>query len=430
MAINKATTQGQKFSWDTESALGTAAGAPVDFRPEAFEFPTNAQDTYVPMSGGHTNPADKNLVIPYKGGEGTGTIDMLVRRATTTLTPSVIQLLQAGGWTIAKISDQGACDTGCTTSKLITKADEDQEDAYMVNVETTADRFEPMQIATWTVGTLTAVPLFKLSAAPSEDEIVEIMHMAYPQSGPLGSTETLTFTELSRVEDGSDHPQVWTHGGCACVLKTITITPNEPLKFSYDVLIANTDVADDTWSVETDHEVVGVAMANNDFEFLMAQGDCGSGDLTRTAVGIRSIVIETGVSIKKVTSIGADTDVNSVGGYVAVLEQPTWTVEGWFDIAKFDDYKTEFVSGSGTNPDTALAASFSSQDYLLYPSVLITMPRANLIEAPTAKLNDTDSGMVEGTLKFGGNGAAFNSGDGPTSAADQAIYIGVSGSAP
>lgn len=430
MAINKATTQGMKHSWDTETALGTAAGAEVDFRSDALEFPTDTVQTYMPTSGGHTNPADMNKAIPYKAGEGTGTIDMLVRRATTTLTPSVIQFLQAGGWTIAKTTGQAACDTGCSVSSLVAKTDVGQEDSYMVNVETTADRFEPTQIAAWTVGTKTSVPLFKMSAAPAEDEIIEIMHMAYPQSGPLAATDTLTFIELSRVEDGASNPQEWTHGGCACVLKEITITPNEPLKFSYDVLIANTDVADGTWSVETDHEVVGVAMANNDFEMIMTQGDAGAGDLTRTCVGIRSVTISTGVSIIKVTSVGCDTDVNSVGGYVAKLEQPTWTVNGWFDITKFEDYETEFVSGSGTNPDTALAASFSSQDYLLYPSVLITMPRGNLIEAPTAALKDTESGMVEGTLVFGGNGAALNSGDGPTAAADQAIYVGVSGTAP
>lgn len=430
MAWRKDSAQGFKVSYDLETALGTAAGSRVDFRPESFEFPTDASKEYIPQSGGHTNPADANKAIPFKAGDGTGTIEMLVRRATTTLTPSVIAFLQAGGWSVAKTTGQATCAIACTVSALISKTDVGQEDAYMVNVETTADRFEPTQIATWTVGTLTSVPLFKMSAAPAEDEIIEIMHMAYPQSGALGATDTLTFVELSRVEDGAANPQEFIHRGCACVLKTITITPNEPIKFSYDVLIADTEPGDGTWSVEVDHEVAGIAMANNDFEFLMTQGDAGSGDLARTAHGIRSIVIETGTSIIKTTSVGGSTDVNSVGGYSLKLEQPTWTVEGWFDITMWDDWKTEFLNGSGTNPDTALAASFASQDYLLYPSVLITMPRANLIKAPVAKLRNTESNLVEGTYVFGGNGAALNSGDGPTAAADQALYIAVGGTAP
>ena len=77
MAVTKNTIQGKKFSWDTETALGTAAGAAVDFRPETFEFPHKVTQALVPESGGHTNPADVNKAIPYQDGSGTGSISML-----------------------------------------------------------------------------------------------------------------------------------------------------------------------------------------------------------------------------------------------------------------------------------------------------------------------------------------------------------------
>jgi hypothetical protein len=431
MAINKATTQGQKHSISAESALGTATGSSWDWRPDTFDFPTEQSATYQPMSGGHTNPADANKVIPYKSGDQTGTLSALVRRATGTNEPTLGFLLKAGGWTMAELSGATTVATLTVPGSLIFTADVGAENGSFVLVETTTDVFEPVQIAAWTVGTTTGVPVFEMTADPTDLDKIEQMYTYYPQSGTLGAAESLQFIHLSRVEDGASNPQEWTYKGCACILKTITITPNEPLKFEFEVLIAGTTMADGTWSVESDHEVVGVCMANNDFKMLI--GDTiasGAGGIARTPIGIRSVVIETGITAEKITSVGGSTDINSVGGYVIKLAQPTWTVEGWFDVDSWTDYETEFVGGSGTNPDTALMACFSSQDYLLYPGVGISSPRCNLIEAPTAALKDTESGLVEGTLKFGANAAELNAQDGPTDAADQAIYIGISGTAP
>lgn len=436
MGWQKNTVQGNKLSWKAESALGTPTGSAYDFRPEpGYTLPTSDLQTYIPESGGHTNPADSNKPIPFKSGEGTGSIDMVVRRATgtdsATTMPTTVMMMIAAGWSNAKITAQGVTTAACAVDSLVTTADVGQEDGMMVAVETTADVFEPMHIAAWTVGTKTAVPVFDMSAAPGDAEIVELMYTLSPRSGMLGATDALTLIELSRAEDGASNPQEWEHGGCGFVLKEITITPNEPVKFLFDILIANTDKADGTWSVETDHEVAGVMMTNNDFDFLLKQGDASAGGLDRDALSIKSITIATGVSLERQASVGGDADVNTVGGYAVKIDPAgaKWTVNGWFDADKWDDYKTEFAGGAGTNPDTALCASWTSQDYLLYPCGMISSPKCNLCEAPTATLQGTDSGMVEGVLVYRATGAGLNSGDGPTSAADQNIWIGIGGSA-
>lgn len=428
MAVTKNTTQGQKFSYDTETALGTAAGAPVDFRPEEFTFPKQITQAYMPISGGFTNPADKNKAIPYKDGSGTGTLSMLVRRATTTLTPSVATFMESGGWTRASLTPSTTVAALTAVDSLVLAADNACENGSFVLVEMASGAWEPVHVAAWTLVGTTAVPVFDMSAVPTTGNAVQQMHTLYPQSGTLGATEALTFIHLTRATDATPNPQEWTHGGCACILKTIEIVPNEPWKFTFDVLIANTDVADGTWSVETDHEVVGIAMVNNDFEFLIEDANAaGAGGIARTSMGIRKVTIETGCSAEKITSVGGSTDLNSVGGYTIKLEQPTWTVDGWFDITRIEDWKTSFVGGTGTNIDVALMAVSSSQDYLLYPACAVSSPLCNLLEAPDVATEGTDSGLVEMTLKFGATGAGLNAADGPTDAGDQAIYVGISG---
>jgi len=353
---------------------------------------------------------------------------MLVRRATTTLEPSVGVFLKAGGWTMAKLTGATTVKTGTTTTDLIFTADVAAENGSFVLVETTDDRFEPVHCAAWTVGTTSAVPVFAMSADPTDLDAIEQMHTYYPQTGTLGATEGLTFIELSRATDAAANPQEFTHGGCACVLKTITIEPNMPWKFEFEVLIADTDIADGTWSVETDHEVVGVAIANNDFDFLIEDANAaGVGGMARTAMSIRKIVIDTGVSAEKITSVGGDTDLNSTGGYTIKTVPPKWTVDGWFDVTRIEDWKTEFIGGTGTNPGVALMASSSTQDQALYPAVAVSSPLCYLVDAPDVATDGTDSGLVEMTLQFVASGAGLNAADGPTDAGDQAIYIGISG---
>ena len=431
MAVTKNTTQGKKFSYKAESALGTTTGAAYDFRPDTFEFPHKVSQAFIPESGGHTNPADVNKAIPYQDGSGTGSLSMLVRRATTTLEPSVGVFLKSGGWTMAKLTGATTVKTATAVDNLIFTADEGAENGSFVLVETTSDRYEPVHIAAWTVGTTSGVPVFDMSADPTDGNKIEQMHTYYPQTGTLGATEGLTFIELSRATDATPNPQEWTHGGCSCILKTITIEPNKPWMFEFEVLIADTDIADGTWSVETDHEVVGVAMVNNDFEFLIEDANAaGAGGITRTSMGIRKVVIDTGVTAEKITSVGGSTDLNSVGGYTIKTVPPTWTVDGWFDITRIEDWKTEFIGGSGTNPGVALMASSSSQDYLLYPACAVSSPLCYLVDAPDVATEGTESGLVEMTLTFTATGAGLNAQDGPTDAADQAIYIGISGTAP
>lgn len=429
--MGKHTIQGKKFSHDTETALGTAAGAAVDFRPETFDFPYQVSQAYIPLSGGHTNPADVNKAIPFQDGSGTGAMSMVVRRATTTLEPSVGIFLKAGGWTMAKLTGATTVKTGTTTTDLIFTADVAAENGSFALVETTDDRFELVHCAAWTVGTTSAVPVFAMSADPVDLDAIEQAFTYYPQSGTLGATEGLTFIELSRAEDATSNPQEWTHGGCACILKTITIEPNKPWMFEFEALIADTDVADGTWSAETDHEVVGVAMVNNGFEFLIEDANAaGAGGMARTSMGIRKVVINTGVTAERIISVGGSTDLNATGGYIIKTVPPTWTVDGWFDITRIEDWKTEFMGGTGTNPGVALMASSATQDQLLYPAVAVSSPLCYLNEAPNVATVETESGLVEMTLQFVATAAGLNAADGPTDAGDQAIYIGISGTAP
>jgi len=426
MAVNKATTQGKKISMNTETALGTAtvAGA-KDIRTETFEFPHKVSQAYIPISDGHTNPADVNKAIPYQDGSGTGSLSMLVRRATTTLEPSVGIMLKSSGWTVASLTGATTVSPPTTTTSLVWAADKTQEIGSFGLVETTSDRFEPVHLAKWD-GSNTSVPLFAMSEGPTAGADIEQMFTYYPQTGTLAATEALTFTELSRVEDGSDHPQAWTHGGCSCILKTITLEPNKPWMLEFETLIADTDIEDATWSVETDHEVAGIAMVNNDFEFLIGTAD-SDGAITRTSMGIRKVVIDCGVTAEKITSVGGSTDLNSVGGYVIKTVPPTWTVDGWFDIDWIEAWKTEFIGGSGTNPGVALMASSATQDQALYPACAVSSPQCYLVDAPDVATEGTDSGLVEMTLSFTASGAGLGDTDGPTAAGDQAIYIGISG---
>jgi len=221
------------------------------------------------------------------------------------------------------------------------------------------------------------------------------------------------------------------------ILKTITIEPNADWVFEFEVLIANVSVADGTWAAETDHELPGVAKFNNDFEFLIEDAEpAGAGGAARTAQGIQRIVIDTGMVAQKITSVGATTDVNSVGGYVAKMTQPTWTISTLFDITRSDDFKTEFIGGTGTNPDVALMASCATQDQALYPAMAISSPKCNLISSPDTRLDGTDTGLVEMDYVFGANMANLNEADAratlgkASDAGSQSVYIGMSGTAP
>ena len=435
MTIHKASVQGQSYQFDTETALGTAAGAPVYFRPDTFEFPTAISQAYMPPAGGHINPAASNKAIPFKDGSDTGTITITARRGTTTLEPSVGIFLKAAGWTMAQLTGATTVKTATTTTNLIFTADVAAENGSFVLVETTDDRYEPVHCAAWTVGTTSAVPLFAMSADPTDLNEIEQMFTYYPSSDPLAATDTLTFIHQSRVEDGAGNAQEWTYSGCALILKTITITPNEDWKFEFEVLIANVDVDTGTWAAETDHEVVGVARFNNDFEFLIADATAaGVGGMARTSRGITSqIVINTGVTAQKVTSVGGSTDLNSVGGYIPVLTQPTWTITTWFERALIDDFETEFISGAGVNPDVALMASCATQDQALYPALAVSSPKCNLISAPKTILSGTASGVVEMEFVFGATAANLNEADAratlgkASDAGSQSIYIGISG---
>jgi len=434
MAINKQTTQGQSYTLSPETALGTAAvGGAKYFRPETFDLPTQTAQAFVPESGGHINPANTNKAIPFKDGSGTGSISMLVRRATTTLEPSVGIMLKAGGWTQAKLTGATTVKTATEVDDLIFTADVAAENGSFVLVETTDDRFELVHIAAWTAAGTHGVPVFDMSADPTDLDAIEQAFTYYPQTGTLGATEGVTFVHQSRVTDGAD-VQEWTHGGCACILKTITIEPNKPWMFEFEVLVANTASADGTWVAETDHEVVGVAMVNNDFEFLLEDANAlGAGGIARTSMGIRKVTIDTGVTAEKITSVGGSTDLNSVGGYSIKTVPPTWTVDGWFDASRVADWQTGFISGTGTNPDVALMASSATQDQALYPACAVSSPRCNLIECPTTTLEGTDSGLVEMTLMFRANDAILATADAratlgnATDAGNQAIYIGISG---
>ena len=437
MTVHKASTQGQSFKYDTETALGTAAGASVFFRPDTWDFPTNISQEYMPEAGGHINPAEVNKAIPFKDGSDTGTFTITARRATTTLEPSVGIFLKAAGWTQAKLTGATTVKTATTTTSLLTTADVAIENGSFCLVETTDDRYEPVHVAAWTAPD-TAIPLFAMSADPTDLNEIEQMYTYYPSSDPLAATDTLTFIHQSRVEDGAGNAQEWTYSGCALILKTITITPNGEWKFEFEVMIANVDVDTGTWAAETDHEVAGVAKFNNDFEFLMVDATAaGAGGMARTSRGITTqVVIDTGMAAQKITSVGASTDVNSVGGYVPVLSQPTWTITSWFERALIDDFETEFIGGAGTNPAVALMAINSTQDLDLFPALAISSPKCNLIKAPKAILDGTASGIVEMEYVFGANAANLNEADAratlgkASDAGSQAIYFGISGTAP
>jgi len=434
MAVHKASTQGRSFKYDTETALGTAAGGEVFFRPDTFEFPTKISQDYIPASGGHINPASVNKAIPFKDGSDTGTITITARRATTTLEPTVGIFLKAAGWTMAKLTGATTVKTGTTTADLIMTADVGAENGSFALVETTDDRFELVHCAAWSVGTTSAVPLFLMSADPTDLDAIEQAFTYYPSSDPFAATDTLTFIHQSRVEDGAGNPQEWTYSGCALILKTITIEPNASWVFEFEVLIANVSVADGTWAAEVDHELPHDAKFNNDFEFLIEDAvAAGAGGAARTAQGIQRIVIDTGMAAQKITSVGGDADVNSVGGYIAKMTQPTWTISTLFDITRSDDFKTEFIGGTGTNPDVALMASCATQDQALYPAMAISSPKCNLISSPDTRLDGTDTGLVEMDYVFGANMAKLNEGDAradlgkASDAGSQSVYIGMGG---
>jgi len=435
--ISKNSTQGQTYTWDKETAFGTAADAAVYFLADEFDFPTEIVQSYRPISAGNINPATRNKVILYKDGHAMdGSLTIPIRRGTTTLVPTFAQFCEAGGWTRAALTGATSVKTGTTTANLIFTADVAAENGSFVLVEMDSGAWEPVFCAAWTVGTTSAVPLFLMSADPTDLNEIEQMHTLYPQSTVLSATEALTIVNQSRVEDGATHPQEFTYNGCGFVLKELVITPGEKLKASFDVLIANADVADGTWALETDHEVEGEIITGNDFEFLIEDAvAAGAGGAARTSMQIKSITINTGVSLQRQKSVGGSTDLNQVGGYTCVFaeEGPTWTINGYFNIDRINDTITAYAGGTGTNPDVALMASWSTQDQALYPAFAVASPKCNMANCPTTLLKGTDSGLVEQTLTFTANRADLNEADAratlgkASDAGSQSIYIGISG---
>jgi hypothetical protein len=428
MTAHRATTQGRKLQLDSETALGTAAGSPTDIEfNDGLELPHQTRQTYKPPVGGRTNPADTSQVVDFQDGSGTGTLPVMMRRGTTTLTPTIGKLLKAGGWSEAGATSLTTVAAGTVEGSLVLTADNGTEDGTALAVEQDDGTYDPILVASWTVGTTTALPLFDMIADPTDGNDVQKMFTYTPRIGPISATSAVTLKEHSRVEDGSSNPQAWTHNGVATQLGDITITPNMPLELIFNLMIAKTSLGNAAWSTETFNDRTEQTLTDTRFKLLLKQGDPSVGGLDRdTYCMLTDATISPGITMVKQTCVGGD-NVNSVGGWVAQIETaPRITLTGVFDAALVADYQTSHSGGSGTNPETAIQFTWSGAD-INHPSALIAFPRCRLAEAPDTNVAGTDSGLVEGVLVYEATGANMDSNEGPTEPADQAMYIAISG---
>jgi hypothetical protein len=428
MTAVRASTKGIKLQLANETALGTPGSyTDIEFN-EATELPTQTRQAYKPPVGGRTNPADTSQVIDYEDGSGTGTLAIMARRGASTAEPTVGKMLRACGFSLAGASSLTTVDTGTSVSSLILAADNGTEDGTALAVQMDDGSFEPTLAAVWTELTTTVTPLYQLSADPTDGNAVQKMFTYTPRTGPITETSTVALKELSRAPDGSGNPQEFIHTGVAATLSDTTIAKNVPLEFSFDLMIADTAISDGSWSSETFNDRENLTLTDgSSFEFIMQSGDPSSGDLSRTtSCLLEDATISWGIELKQIRCVGG-TNVNTIGGYVAEFTAaPKITVTGLFDAAQWAAFETPHTGGSGTNPETCLAFSWSGGN-INYPSILIAFPRCRLAEAPSATLKGTDSGLVQGTLVFEATGANMNSNEGPTEPADQACYIAISG---
>ena len=427
MTINKASTQGRRFQIGNMTDLSTP-GSYVDIRVEdGTELPHKTTQVRRPSTGGLTNPADFPTPRPYKDGSGTGTVEVLVRRGTGTNEPTVGKLLRAGGWNLDAATSLTTVDTGTTTTSLVLAADNGTEVGTALAVEMNDGSFEPVLAAAWSPST--ATPLIAMSADPDDSNAVQKMFTYTQRIGPITDTDLCALRELSRVTDGSGNMQEWTHKACGAQLKDITISPNGALKFGFDIMIGDTTEDTGTWDTDAFVDREEIVLNDGAMECIVVQGDAATGGLTRSTVCLLGdTTIVPGCTTKKITCVGG-TNVNSVGGYAVELTADpgtTITIPGVFDRAILDDWETDDVGGSGTNPDTAIVFSWSGAS-INHPSVMIAFPRCKLIDCPDAQTTGTDSGLVQSTFVFGASGADMGSAEGPTESGDQRMYIAISG---
>ncbi len=428
MTASLNTTQGEKLSLAIESALGTPGSYTDIHFNDGLEIPTATRSAYMQPRGGRTNPADYPKVIDYEVyQEGAITLPVMPRRHTSTGNPPIVSLLESSGWSTAKLSAAGVTDTGTAADAIVWDNDDGCEDGSMALVEVTSGYYVPVHIAAWTVGTKTGVPTMDLEANPGTGKVIQQMFTCSPRTGQVTTTKTTALRFLSRAEDGSSNPQQWTFTGCSFNLGEITINPNEVPEFPFTGTTADIDISDGTWAAETFIDQEELNLTGGDFEFRIAQGDASSGGITRAVSQLLTATITPNVNTQVIKTVGDDGGVNGCNGYLArFAEQPRISVTGIFNIDFWEDFETSYTGGSGTNPATMIEFAWPTRD-LDIPALLISCPDCSLVEAPTAAVRDTENGFVTGTLVFGATACGLGGEDGPTSAGDQAIYIGISG---
>ncbi len=431
MTENIGTIQGTKVSIAVETALGTPGSyTDIHYNGEDTEFPTATRDAYMQPGGGRTNPADYPLAIPYETyKEDALTLGIMPRRHTGTGNPPMVTLLESGGWSTAKLTAAGATVVTNTTDGAIEWDNDDGcETGSMALIEVTSGYYVPVLIADWTVGTKIGIPSIDMAANPGGSAVIQQMFCCTPRTGQVTSTKTVAMKYLSRVEDGSSNPQEWIYTGGSASLGEFTITPNEPVKLPFTLHVADTDVADGTWSVETFIDQEQLNITSSDFEFRMVSGTeatIAAGALTRDTTQLISATINPGVKTKVIKGVGEDSNVNGANGYLAAFEtQPTATVTCIFDVAQWEQF--EALEDDSSETHYCLEFAWPTRD-LDVPAMLVAMPSCQLLESPTADFKNEELGFVTCTMKFGGRAVGLDGEDGPTSAADQAIYIGISG---
>jgi hypothetical protein len=420
--------QGTKLQYAIETALGTP-GSWYDIYDDGCDFPPNVLEVYMPEMGGLTNPADVLKPIQYVAvKENALKLPLLLRRHTSTDTPLVGHVLQSGGWSEAKLSAAGQTDTGTAVDAIVWDNDDGCENASMALIEVTSGYYEPVLIAGWTVGTKTGVPTMDLPANPGTGKIIQQMFCYSPRTGPVSSTKTMQIRRLLRAQDGSSNPQLFTASAVSFTLNTINISQNQPVKLDFSGHCIFAGPTDGSWATDSFVERVELNLTAGDFVCRFAAGAAGAGGITRAVKHLESATITPNIKSMPAKMVGGDGYYDLAGYNVEYDKANPTTVElnGTFEAAMWDDFATSYIEGgSGTNQNYVLEFAHPTRN-LNIPAHLIALPSVHLSKSPEFSSKEGD-GYVRGKLTFAAKAAALGGDDGPTTAGDQQLYIGISG---
>jgi hypothetical protein len=386
---------------DTESALGTAAGAAKDIRlEEAPTIPTDTVQLERQANMGQSNASSfSDPPIPFETiREGALTVPIAIRRGATTGVPPLMTMLESAGWLVTN----SAVDTTIAAGGYQSATDFDLDaslfgaaDAYNVAVLVELDNgvYHPTLLYMYDdAPDKTCLAMMGLpSGGGSDGNAVIVMRSAtvFPRQVP--TTKTLQFDVSTRgTYDGDDNDLNVLCTGCAMSdLGEITINNEGIVKINpvfhvADVTHQEVDLTTDDFAEGngTDAATSFPTVHQTSSSFRFQFGDyVAAGEISASCLQMLSATIRPNITTVFIEGHGCGSTLNGVQGYMQVVAQPEVELQLLMDEDYFSG-ASNGVESLDANVDKTIIFSWGTTD-LDRTAALIALPRCEQVIAPT-----------------------------------------------